>query len=314
MIIELPKTTTAKISSALVKARSNVGTASGMVLTLVVVVDAHSYKKVQESALVAAREHPSRMLIVVEGAGQTSQLNAEVHVSEDVPGEIIILHLNGQLNEHPDSVVLPLLLPDSPVVAWWPGKAPTNPSLDPIGRLAHRRITDAMGDSTPIEALRQRTASHSPGDTDLAWTRLTPWRALLAAALDQYPTQILSARVEAPATSAPANLMAAWLECRLGVEVVRNLSDGPGMTGVALQTPAGEIAVNREDGVRAKYVIPGQPVRRVALQRRGVNELLTEELRRLDVDDVFEATIKALSGRLADGAKPSVGTARGASR
>lgn len=298
MIINLHKTTTSKITSALVKARSNIGTASGMVLTLVVVVDQQRYKLVHDSAREAAREHPSRMLLVVSGSGKTSQLDAEVHLGEDVPGEMIILHLNGELREHPASVVMPLLLPDSPVVAWWPGKAPLHPAEDPIGALAHRRITDAMGDATPLKALEDRTVSHAPGDTDLAWTRLTGWRALLTAALDQFPTTITGATVAAARNNASANLMAAWLESRLNVEVTTKTSAGPGMTSVSLHTPAGDISLVREDGETATYVVPGRPHRRVALHRRDINELLTEELRRLDVDDVFEATIKTLAARL----------------
>ena len=45
----------------------------------------------------------------------------------------------------------------------------------------------------PLAALKARAEDYSPGDTDLSWTRLTPWRALLAAALDQYPAEVTSA-------------------------------------------------------------------------------------------------------------------------
>ena len=39
-------------------------------------------------------------------------------------------------------------------------------------------------------AMHAQCASYAPGNTDLAWTRLTPWRALLAAALDQHPLKV----------------------------------------------------------------------------------------------------------------------------
>ena len=35
--------------------------------------------------------------------------------------------------KHPESVVLPLLLPDSPVALWWPTDAPEDPAADPLG-------------------------------------------------------------------------------------------------------------------------------------------------------------------------------------
>ena len=40
--------------------------------------------------------------------------------------------------KHPESVVLPLLLPDSPVAVWWPADHPPDPAEDPLGRLAQR--------------------------------------------------------------------------------------------------------------------------------------------------------------------------------
>ena len=43
--------------------------------------------------------------------------------------------------EHAASVVTPFLLPDTPVVAWWPDAAPAAPAEDPLGRLALRRLS-----------------------------------------------------------------------------------------------------------------------------------------------------------------------------
>lgn len=298
MIIELNDTTAAKVSSALVKARRSLGSpASGMVLTMVVITDQRHYKKVQEAILMAGREHPSRLLLVVTGTARKPGLDAEVHVGEGIPGELVVLRMTGELAQHPDSVVLPLLLPDSPVVAWWPGSAPENPGEDPLGRLATRRITDAMGTRSPLKELEMRAAHHSAGDTDLTWTRLTPWRALLAAALDQYPAHIVAATVEGARDNAAANLLAAWLESRLDLPVVRRNTAGPGITAVRLTTAAGDVAVEREDGLMARYSVPGQPTRLVALRRRGINQLITEELRRMDHDDIFEAACTTLVAR-----------------
>lgn len=297
MIINLTDTQSSQIASALLKARRNLGNASGMVLTLLVAAEQRTYKKVFEASRVAAREHPSRLILVVNTTGKTTKLDAEIHLAEDVPGEVIVLLLSGELREHPDSAVLPLLLPDSPVVMWWPAASPEKPALDALGKLASRRITDASGDSSPLKALQVRAQNHVPGDTDLVWTRLTPWRALLAAALDQYPTRVTGATVAAARQNAPADLMAAWLESRLGVDVVRKNSAGPGITAVTLETPGGPVVVAREDGVTASYAIPGQPRRVVALKRRDVNELLTEELRRMDADDIYEESLRVLLKR-----------------
>lgn len=297
MIIELKDTTAAEINSQLLEARRNLGPSSGLVFTMVVVADSAKYAAVLEACVEAGREHPSRIIIVTAGRAKSAQLSAEIRTGELVPGDVITLRLSGELLQHADSVVLPLLLPDSPVVAWWPHTSPDDPSTDPIGRLAGRRITDAAGAADPLKAMRIRTQHHADGDTDLTWTRLTPWRALLAAALDQYPATVTSATVQAARDNAPAELMAAWLASRLHVDVTVEHDRGPGISAVLLTTPSGDIEVRREDGFSALYAVPGQPKRSIALKRRSINELITEELRRMDADDIFEATMAELARR-----------------
>ena len=132
--------------------------------------------------------------------------------------------------KHPDSVVLPLLLPDSPVAIWWPADAPDDPAADPLGALAQRRITDAAGRHRAASSRPCTTqcAAYAPGNTDLAWTRLTPWRALLAAALDQHQLKVTSASVTAERISPSADLLVAWLADRLKVERRAAQLDGPG--------------------------------------------------------------------------------------
>jgi glucose-6-phosphate dehydrogenase assembly protein OpcA len=200
--------------------------------------------------------------------------------------------MHGELANHAESVVLPLLLPDAPVVCWWPDQAPESAGADPLGRLAQRRITDASSAEDPVGSLAVRAEGYAPGDTDLAWTRLTPWRSMLAAALDQKHAKITAAAVEGEAYNASTELLALWLADRLGVEVERKVSEGPGITGVHLFTEAGDICLDRADGRLAELSVPGQPDRHVALKRRETSELIAEELRRLDPDDIYRATVK----------------------
>jgi glucose-6-phosphate dehydrogenase assembly protein OpcA len=213
---------------------------------------------------------------------------------ESGTGESLLLRLYGELSRHPESVVTPLLLPESPVVTWWPGKAPLVPASDPLGALAQRRVTDSAAARHPLAVMRERCAGYVPGDTDLAWTRTTPWRALLAAALDQPHGKILGATVEAEQGNASSDLLAAWLRLQLQVPATVTRSDGPGITAARLHTDQGEIALTRPDGRHARYSLPGQPERTVALQRRETSELLAEELRRLDPDEVYALTVAEL--------------------
>lgn len=297
-MIELVDTTSSDIAAEFVRARRRAGSpAMGMVMTLVFVVDQDSADTAMEIARSASREHPARVLGLILGDGRgAGQVDAKVGIGSGWTGETALITLTGAVTKHAESVVIPLLLPDSPVVVWWPTKAPEDPASDPLGRLAKRRITDAAAQPTAkAKAMLTQCRAYAPGNTDLAWTRITGWRALLAAALDQHTEKVTGASVTAERISPSADLLAAWLADRLRVKVDRRTSDGPGITCVTLTTRAGDIRIERGDGKLAVLSSPGQPDRPVALKRRDVDELLAEELRRLDPDDVYARTTKKLA-------------------
>jgi glucose-6-phosphate dehydrogenase assembly protein OpcA len=308
MKIDLTDTTSSKINSALVQARRAIGSpAVGMVLTLVIVTDEGNAYDALKAAGDASREHPSRILAVIKRRGRSprdrakARLDAEVRVGAEGSGETVLLRLHGDLANHAESVVLPLLLPDAPVVVWWPEDAPDNPAEHPLGKLGQRRITDAASAEDPVGELKVRAAAYSPGDTDLAWTRITPWRSMLAAALDQKHSRITNAVVEGEPYNPSTELLGMWLADRLGVPVERRVSDGPGLTAVRLTTEDGVICLDRADGALAELAMPGQPDRHVALKRRETAELIAEELRRLDPDDIYKASVQFGVDRLAHG-------------
>ncbi len=297
MIIELKNTTTREVASELLRARRNVGSASGMVLTLLVVSDQDHRDDALQAARASATAHPSRVIVVTYADGE-ARLDAEIQVGEGIPGDLLALTMSGALVEHAGSVLLPLLLPDSPTIVWWPHDAPDDPSADPVGKLADRRITDASSADDPQGALITRARNHTAGDTDLTWTRLTRWRGLLAAALDQYPKKVIGALVISAPDNAPATLLMAWLEDKLGVTVKNEESSTPGVSEVRLTTEDGDIVIARgtSDSI-ALYNVPGQPERKVALRRRPLTDLLTEELQRMDADDVFESAVRRILER-----------------
>ncbi|MFB7634203.1 glucose-6-phosphate dehydrogenase assembly protein OpcA [Streptomyces sp. NPDC056149] len=306
MKIDLTETTASEINKALVQGRRAVGTpAIGMVLTLVIVTDEENAYDALKAANDASREHPSRTLVVIKRVSRSprdrakARLDAEVRVGTDAgTGETVLLRLYGEAIDHAQSVVLPLLLPDAPVVVWWAVNAPMDPAKDPLGALAQRRVTDAYAAEQPIAELTGRADSYTPGDTDLSWTRITPWRSMLAAALDQAPCTVTSAVVEGEGFNPSCELLGMWLASRLDVPVTRADSEGPGLTEVRLETTAGTIALGRPDASLATLSMPGQPDRAVALKRRETSELLAEELRRLDPDDIYAAALKYGVARL----------------
>jgi glucose-6-phosphate dehydrogenase assembly protein OpcA len=296
-VIDLTDTDSSAIAAEFLRARRRAGSpAMGMVMTLVVVVDEDGANAAMEVARTAAREHPARLLGVVIGNGRgTPQVDAEIGIGSGASGERALIRLSGEVTKHPESVVLPLLLPDSPVAVWWPRNAPEDPAADPLGRLAQRRITDAAAvPRAKAKAMLTQCRNYAPGNTDLAWTRITGWRALLAAALDQHPGRVVSASVTAERISPSADLLSAWLADRLRIDVDRRSSDGPGITDVVLTTRQGDVSLVRYDGKLATLSSPGQPDRPVALKRRELAELLSEELRRLDPDDVYARTARRM--------------------
>ncbi len=296
-MIELIDTGSAAIAAEFVRARRRSGSpAMGMIMTLVIVTVDADAEEAMKVARAASQEHPARILGVVIGDKRgAGQVDAQVGIGSGASGERALIRVTGEVAKHAASVVLPLLLPDSPVVVWWPGSAPDDPANDPLGRLGTRRITDTASVPTSrARAMLTQCSTYAPGNTDLAWTRITGWRALLAAALDQQPGRVLAASVTAERVSPSADLLSAWLADRLKCEVSRTSSEGPGITSVVLTTKHGDISVTRSDGRLATLSSPGQPDRPVALKRRDLDELLSEELRRLDPDDVYAATVKRM--------------------
>jgi glucose-6-phosphate dehydrogenase assembly protein OpcA len=303
MIVDMPATSTHQVSSRLVTLREQGGVMTlGRVLTFVVVTDdTTNTEDAIESANAASRQHPCRVIVLVRGAKKAApRLDAQVRVGGDAgASEVIVLRGYGPLAsaEACAGMTIPMLLPDTPVVVWWPGPAPAVPAEDPVGQLAGRRITDATAEKNPIRALEQRMTSYRPGDTDLAWTRLTLWRALLAAALDQPPyDDITRAVVDGEPDSPSTDLLAGWLGSRLSVPVKRTkVGAVGGMHSVRLERRSGAIELIRPDAKVGTLTQPGQPPRLVTLARRPVRDCLTEELRRLDADEIYKGALDGLA-------------------
>ncbi|QCB93516.1 glucose-6-phosphate dehydrogenase assembly protein OpcA [Cellulomonas shaoxiangyii] len=292
MIIDMPDTTTRDINKRLLQEREEGGAvALGRVLTLIIDVGPNDPEEAIEAANEASHEHPCRIVVLVERPDERSAvLDAQIRLGGDAgASEVVVLRASGDVLSHLDTLVMPLLLPDAPIVAWWPHDVPENPSEHPFGRMAQRRITDASQCDDPGATLRRLAAVYADGDTDLAWTRATLWRGLIAATLDQPPFQpVQRAVVVGESTHPSVDLMAAWLAeaLRCPVEIER-VPGAPAITQVRLQRASGDIVLDRPDGKTAALRQPDQPEHRIALPIRQLRECLVEELRRLDADEVY---------------------------
>ncbi|HET9092256.1 MAG TPA: glucose-6-phosphate dehydrogenase assembly protein OpcA [Acidimicrobiales bacterium] len=303
MTVTLWDTTGGDVVKALAaERRAGAMMATGLALTLVVTVDEKNVAEAERAATVAAQAHPCRLVVVIRRQLDTAnRLDAEVQVGGRLgPIEAVVMRMYGRLTLHPESVVLPLLAPDCPVVTWWHGAPPDEIATDPLGVLADRRVTDSSLAPDPMAALRQRASDFSPGDTDLAWTRTTPWRSLLASAFDALEPRPISAKVASEKGNPSAALLAGWLGKRLGVDAHVEESGGPGVTEAEVllgdhgEDPASTCAIrlSRPDGRLATFSRSGQPDRQLPLLRRQLGDLLAEELRRLDPDAVYAESLE----------------------
>lgn len=296
VIIDLPDTNTGAINKKIVALREEGGAITlGRVLTLVIAPDTEAVLEDSiEAANAASREHPCRVIVVIPGdrLSPDARLDAQLRVGSDAgANEVVVLRLSGPLANHASSVVIPFLLPDTPVVTWWPDLAPAVPAQDPLGRLAIRRITDATNGADPLSCIKSRLAGYTAGDTDLAWSRITYWRALLTAAVDQAPHEPITAAVVSGLKDEPAlDILAGWLACRLNCAVTRAV----GELKVELTRPSETITLRRpQDGVTATLTRTDKPDAQIPLARRETRDCLAEDMRRLDADEIY---LEALHG------------------
>jgi glucose-6-phosphate dehydrogenase assembly protein OpcA len=233
------------------------------------------------------------------------RLDAQIRVGGDAgASEVILLRAYGDTASDEDGLVTSLLLPDAPVVVWWPTHGPSEPSTSPLGKIAQRRITDAASAANPVQALKDLGMHYAPGDTDFAWTRLTLWRAQLAAVLDQPPFEPIDAVTVSGSSDSPSTeLLAAWLQLALGVrvdmEITSPVHGSSGIHGVRLERASGSVELERVTPGVATLVQPNQPTHDISLPRRNLRDCLAEELRRLDPDDLFGEVVQRGVAQLA---------------
>ncbi len=303
MIVELPDTTTSGISRALVKIREEGGAvALGRVLTLVIATRHGAEEEAIAAANAASREHPMRVIVLStphpDQPEDDARLDGQIRVGGDAgASEVIVLRAHGDTAMNEEGLVTGLLLADAPVVAWWPAQAPPVVADSPIGRLAQCRITDAAAQADPRAFLTRLAQTYHPGDTDFAWTRLTLWRAQLAAVLDQPPYETITGiQVHGASDSPSTGLLAAWLQTELDVPAVRYLYSATGSSAgiheVRLERESGVITLVRTQPSIVTLTQPGQPVHDISLPRRNLQDCLAEELRRLDPDNLFGTVLQ----------------------
>lgn len=316
MITTLTDTTASDIDQKMIEMRETFGENTiGRVLTLII-ISTGDVEVPLEAAIAASHEHPARVIVVdAEPEATTSGLDAEIRVGRDAgAAEVVILRARGEVLSSLDTLVMALLLPDAPIVTWWPENAPSSPIHDVLGSMSQRRITDSAACADPLATLKRLRRGYASGDSDFAWSRLTRWRGLVASAYEvppvAVPTRIqVSGSIDNPSVA----LMAGWLEHALGVEAeVLPPRDGDadfaGVHGVRLVREDGAIDLTRVDDDSVVMKLPGDETgQHVTMPRRTLPELVTEELRRLDPDEVYGEVLASTYSSIDDSATFATG-------
>lgn len=185
-------------------------------------------------------QHPCRAIVVSPAAPDAQEdLHLEVSAScltsqggnRYIGRELVSLAAKPAAHYRLASIVRSLVLPDLPVFLWWrDAKLLDSPLFQQLSELAERIIVDSAGlEDLPAEWPRVHALVQRPNLalSDLAWSRLTSWRQLIAQLFDgpvraAYLRQVQRIVVEfghensRPKIPPDALLLAAWLARQLG--------------------------------------------------------------------------------------------------
>lgn len=276
-----------------------------------VAADADEVERACDAVHRLGRRHPGRNIVILTRPGPgPAGIDAEVllhgTVAEGHPvwSEDIRLDVRGATAGRLDSLIEPLTLADLPVAVWFLSGLP-DPD-DPLLRSASAVLVDSGAVDAGSMAVLARLARRRLV-LDLCWTRLRPWRQLLAAQFDvpavrPFVAGVREVNVEGPAS--PRLLLAGWLAARLALPasaVVLAEAVAPGVRLVAAAGDAtatvtvAEVVGTGGNAVRATVAIDGTKVRedRLSLPDDPLAWSLGEALTRLERDRAYGQALQA---------------------
>jgi glucose-6-phosphate dehydrogenase assembly protein OpcA len=234
------------------------------VLNLIVLTDGgRAAERATEMVAQLTGRHPNRAFVISAAPDAAPELlDAWVQTHCQIPspgrpqvcGEQITIEARGAAAERVPGTILSLLVPDVPVMLWWPRGAPfDDPRFAKLAAMADRVIVDSATFAAPEAGLAPMSTLAAAGTaiSDLAWSRLTPWRELTAQffdapALTSQLSEIAQVTVgyEAPpgqpADRTQALLLVGWLAARLGWRVAGPATQQGDTTMLRLSNARGE--------------------------------------------------------------------------
>lgn len=218
-------------------------------------------------------QNPCRAVVMVmdphgSPPGLIASISAHCHMpvegEKQFCSEQITLQARGATGPELVSVVLPLTVSGLPIYLWWRAASFALPAyFDQVLRVTQHLIVDSSRFAVAranLNALSAWVEKHAGRIrvSDLNWTRMTPWREVVAQAFDSpdrlpYLHRIREVHIEyelessrLAAQRAQSLLMTGWLATRLGWEFRRAESRGDNQPRTFyFQSGGGEVKVER---------------------------------------------------------------------
>ncbi len=307
----------AELWTSLAQPDQGASTASGVLraCSMTLLVAAASADDVQDAAETMGElmhEHPSRAIILKPSAAP-DDLSARVYAQcwmpfggrQQICCEQIEITTPEEKLDEVSRVILGLLAPDLPAVLWCRGPGWFHRAgFERIYPLIDKLVLDSCesGDAQSAwELMRRLRAVGHPRVADLAWSRLTMWREMIAFTLEaSVPKQEQQAIGEiavefygaVPSTS--CYYMGAWLARALPAAALR-FDAVPGevgrVAGVVFKGPGMDLAFRRLEGDTVE--ISGRQSNVVVLPHATDYRAMREELTITGSDPTFDAVFES---------------------
>jgi glucose-6-phosphate dehydrogenase assembly protein OpcA len=282
------------------------------IVDLVLYTDDDVLAKELEQAIAGLRHNRPSRVILAHGATGAEDVTADAAVfcSPSYEGAAVICCELVTLVGPPGQDAIPnmvasMLLPDLPVFLLWLAKpAFDRPLFRGLRSLATRLVTDSTRHPETLDALAALVVQEREVVTDLAWTKITGWREIVASMFDDPAAAAVLGDLErvrvryVRGSDAQARLLAGWLRSRSGAEPVFDLApvDAEDMRAgslVRVELDAGgkRFVVDRSHEGVAVVSVPGAPDRRAALRVPPFEKLIGDELEFLAHDHAFQEAL-----------------------
>jgi len=282
-------------------------------MTLIVVAEESEDTSALGEVLAALMpEHPARTMIVrLRGAGGRS-LDERVYAQCWMPfgqrrqiccEQIEITASDDALNDLAP-VVLPLAVPDLPVVLWCrSARLLGMPEFAAIAAMADKVVVDSASMAVGASALIQvaKAAKQCTLLGDLAWTRLTRWRERLSqvfencVCLEQLKTASEIRVTYGGSYEMPAWYMGAWVKNVLasaGVSAALRVAGEPGAGFLRVELIGTDLRVQLERRDNTLEIVVNDLVNRVNLPEPTDYLLIREEVGIIREDPVFQSSLE----------------------